>query len=140
MSLTTIKPFFRTRLNELGLKEHKDVFNLDNIPSSLLDGSYHIAMGDAQGVQTTASDVVINQSAEVRFFFKGFRNVEEADIKARQKANEVISSVCFVGNHSTTIKGVYLDSFICEPFENDQNDNVVVGILTFSVRTHICIF
>lgn len=137
MSLHLIKPYFIDTLDKMALKRWPDAFSFDNIPSNIIDGAYHVLLLTANGVTTSNQHVEIIQPVEVRVFFKGYRDVEQAELECRTKANLIISSLCYVGNQTQNINGVYLDTFEVVPFETDTQDNVAVARFTFDVRINL---
>lgn len=139
MSLVSIKPFFRARMSALKYKEWVDPFADDNIPANLIDGAYHLRVLGTSGRKTSQSDIEFNHQVQVKLFFKGFRDVDAAETKARQKADEIVSDICLPSNQPKPIVGAYLSSFACEPYDNAENDNVVVAVFIFDVRTFLCL-
>jgi len=138
--LTQIRPYFRARLNGLSLREWKDGFNFENIPSTLLDKSYHIEM--PSGARLDAFDMSSNditQDVVVRVFFKGFRNptdaIDAAVLKYEQILEEVLESENRIG---VQIKNIFFNSSQILPL-SDSNDNAVILEITFSCLIIICI-
>lgn len=81
MSFSTLRPYFQERMLAVDteLREWEDAFNIENIPSSILDKSWHIQFlpfsYNTGGAQTCLSfDCPVTLSV----FFKGYRNPREA--------------------------------------------------------------
>jgi hypothetical protein len=81
MSFSTLRTYFEERMATVDseLKEWEDAFNIENIPSSVLDKSWHIDFapfsyktGGAQTCLSFECPVTLN------VFFKGYRNPKEA--------------------------------------------------------------
>jgi hypothetical protein len=138
--ITAIRPYFRARLNALGFREWKDGFNFENIPSTILDKSYHVEI--PRGSRLNAFDMSSNditQDVVVRVFFKGFRNPSEAIDLALLKYEQILQSVLASENRiGVDIKNIYFDSCQILPL-SDSNDNAVILEITFSCLIIICI-
>ena len=133
MSLVQIRPYFRARLNALAYVEWKDGFNFQNIPSTLLNRSYHIETISGSGVSLNQQDQVINQEVSVRVFFKGYRNPQDAIDSAMSSYQEILVSCLAPSNRLTQgFKNVLFSSMQLEPLA-DSNDNAVILSLTFTV-------
>ena len=78
MGLTTVRPYFKARMESLGYREWKDNFNFENIPSSQLEKVYHLATENGSGIRDNQADQEIEMPIEIRFFKKGYRYVSEA--------------------------------------------------------------
>lgn len=81
MSFVDLRTYFESAMGQVDpdFREWEDAFNIENIPSSILDKSWHIQFGpfsyNAGGAHTCLSfscPVVLN------VFFKGYRNPKEA--------------------------------------------------------------
>lgn len=135
MSLSQTRTYFRQRANSLGLKEWKDGFNFDNIPSSILDKSYHIESGPMVGVKLNMNDQEINAQVNVRLFQKGFRDPASA-IDSIEQLSETFIKECVVPKNRLAGR----DGLINVVFENlsieqisASNDNAVISNIQFRV-------
>lgn len=138
--ITAIRPYFRARLNALGFREWKDGFNFENIPSTILDKSFHIEV--PSGARLNAFDMTSNditQDVVVRVFFKGFRNPADAIDTAMLRYEQILESVLASENRiGVDIKNVYFSSMQILPL-SDSNDNAVILEISFSCLIIICI-
>ena len=138
--LTAMKPYFRARLNALGLREWTDGFNFENIPANILDKSYHLEF--PSGARVDAYDMTSNDITHdivARVFFKGFRNPSQAIDAALLKYEQILESVLASENRvGVAIKNIYLDSCQIRAL-SDSNDNAVILEITFSCLIIICI-
>ena len=75
MSLSGARSYLRSRANSIGLKEWSGGFNFENIPSTLINRSYHIQSGTGSGVKLNQNDQEITFSQTVRIFIKGYKDV-----------------------------------------------------------------
>jgi hypothetical protein len=64
MSLTSVRPYFRTHCNALGFTEWMDGFNIENIPSTLIDMAYHIGPPQTTGISNNQGDQVTEAAVE----------------------------------------------------------------------------
>ena len=53
MSLSKVIPYFRDKMTLLGYTEWEDEFNIENIPRSQLDSTYHIEIGLITGSEAS---------------------------------------------------------------------------------------
>lgn len=139
MSLTAVRPYFRSRLDALGLFEWDDAFNFENIPEALLDGAYHIDANDIGNVSLNQNDLHLDHTVIIRTFIKGFRTPKEALDTAMQRLEDIYKEVLKPSNRVTQASGlrnVLLNSTIIEPI-SESNDNAVMCEISFSVRVHI---
>lgn len=140
MSLTSIRPYFSERLIESGFTEWMDGFAFDNIPSNVLNKSFHQLMLTGTEEQADAQDLSLIQPVEIRCFFKGYVNVHAAIQEAIVSSEDVIRNCVNVENYiGTALTGVFFSSVNIEPLQNEENDNVVVVVLRFDCKIHICL-
>lgn len=137
MSITAARSYLRSRAKTIGLKEWSDGFNFDNIPSTVINGTFHISSGAGSGVKLNQHDQEITFNQTVRIFIKGYRDVSSAIDYAVKVTEDLIKESVSPKNRLTQsggIKNIVLDSFNFE--EGDQsNDNLVVASITFRIFT-----
>lgn len=93
MTLGGLHPFIKAAVESVGLKEWKDGFNVQNIPASILNGSFHVAVGQISA--ENANQLVHNFRAPVKvnLFFKGYRDPQSAKDAALDKGQEVLNAL-----------------------------------------------
>lgn len=134
--LTSSRSYFRSRLNSLGYKEWTDGFNVENIPKSLLDGSYHISSGS---VSPTPSNHQVHEFVSdvlIRVYLKGYRDPAQAIDKAFEKAELVLGAVLLPSMRlaQDCIKDIEPGVIDVEAL-SASNDNSVILNMNFSVKT-----
>lgn len=137
MSMTGIKPYFKERLENLNYREWEDGFNFENIPSNLLDRSFHIYVNFGNGVRLNMQAQEIDITVELRVFFKGYRNISEGIDRAIEGIEDIIVEVVKSENrleNNNTFKNVLLNGFFINPL-NNTNDNSILVDSTFTVTT-----
>lgn len=142
MSLTSIRPYFRSRLKELGFKEWLEPFDAENIPSTLIDRSFHQRIESIQGIAKQNQAQEMEAIVSIRMAFKGFRHPDSALDEAIKKAEPVIADLISPSNYfglSPPIGGVFLNQVTFEPFSDELNDNIVIAIAEMSVRINLCV-
>lgn len=77
MSLSLVRPFFRTRLKALGYHEHEGGFNFEEIPSTLRDNAFHLESGEIDPVGAAHLTYNINYNITVRIFKRAFNKIHE---------------------------------------------------------------
>jgi hypothetical protein len=138
MSLSNIRPYFRERLELLGFSEHEDGFNVENIPKTKLNKSFHISVPSIQGgaINHTHQDTV--SGVEVSLFFCGFRNVGLAIDDAILSVETIVKDVCRVSNRTRDVLNVVFEGAEFNPL-NDQDDNSVAVTMSFTAQVVLCV-
>jgi len=81
-------------------------------------------------------------AVQVKCFFKGFRDPNEALTQSIINAESIISEVTLFGNYSTyspPITSVLLDSVAFEPYSEESNDNIVQAVFVFRFIVYTCV-
>lgn len=133
MSLSNLRSYFKSNMNALSYREHKDAFNFDNIASTRIDRGYHLEAGPVVQVSQNQHDVVLSASVSIRVFLKGYRYPGDALDDAYTKAESIIKRFLKASNRvGSTVKNIELGTCNFEPFSGDNvNDNIVVIELSF---------
>jgi hypothetical protein len=134
MTLGGLRPFFTGILNTplLKLKEWPDAFHVDNIPGNILDGAYHIDIGQ----MAVSTDNVLHSfvaPVTVRMFFKGYRNPQQAKDAALDKAQVILNAVLSPSmrlHGDSNLKNIKFVSMRPIPL-GQTNDNAIVLELVF---------
>ena len=129
--LSLVRVYFRTRMESLGYVEWRDGFNFENIPSTLLDRSFHIESGDV--VPTASSHQVHEFSSPVtiRVYLKGFLDPVEAIDNAFDSADDIMMEILLPSNRiGLNVKDIVPTNISVKPL-SDQNDNSVLLELSF---------
>lgn len=138
MSFTGIKPYFKNRLETLKLKEWQDAFNVDNIPATILDKSFHIELLPATYLGTAHGCVAFQSQVRIRSAFKGAAKPALAVDKAAEYADSIIKECCKSTNRLTDakLKNILPTSVDIKALEQ-SNDNVAVLEIIFSVTLYL---
>lgn len=137
MSLTAVRPFIRSVANSKGFREWTDAFNIENIPSTILNKSYHIANPTFNGVRLNQLDQEVESNVELKLIFKGYRNPADAIDTAISDSENLLKEMLKPANRVgqagvNNIKNVVLDSIGLEQFDI-SNDNVVVATVNLTI-------
>ncbi len=133
MNLNKCLPYFRARCKAIGLKEWTDGFNYQNIPSNILDKSYHLMHGTMTGLKQNQQDQEINFPIQVRIFTKGHREPSLAIDSAIQLTENLIIECLKPTNRltqSSGIKNIVFENANYEPIDG-SNDNAIVATINF---------
>lgn len=131
MSFSLVRPYFRKHLSSLNFKEWSDGFNIENIPSTVLDKSYHIESNTAQTVGSNQLAYTLTQRVVISIFRKGFRTPSMALDMLMNDVDDILDVVVDPTNRLTTgIKNVKFVQFQAQPIA-ESNDNAVVMRLEF---------
>ena len=134
MSLTAGRSYLRARAKAIGLREWTDGFNIENIPSTIIDNCFFIQTTSGSGIKLNQHDQELNFSNTVRVFTKG-RDAAGAIDSAVKIVEDLIIETLTAKNRLTQpngIKNVALDSFSFDAFDQ-SNDNIVSASITFRV-------
>lgn len=139
MNLDGVRDFFRTRLDGLSYREWEDGFNSKNIPSTLLDKSYHLDIGKIVSRPANQRHHVFSYPLTVLVFLKGFRNPAEAIDQGLTEANTIMSDLLDPLNRLQTngLKDIRPVSIDVSPV-SESNDNAVVVSLEFDNILMFC--
>ncbi len=125
MSIAAVRPFFRTRLNGLGYKEHVDAFDDTNREQKKLEKLYRIEVSSitGTGADQTVHTFDVDVDLVVTLRGKGNKNVELADraLEVFEEINgDILQEDVRVG---TVIKNVTPSSSAIAPYSGtDDND------------------
>lgn len=137
MSLLAAREYFKQYLEQLGYEEWPDGFNIENIPSTVLDGAYHVESGTIVQNSQNQRDLDLGCIEIVRIFKKGFRYpsraIDEAHIEV-QTFLELVLDATNRGAQPPT--NVILNSIDFLPLTID-NDNALMVEMNFNVRINI---
>jgi hypothetical protein len=130
--LSQIRPFFRTRLLDLRYREWTDGFNFENIPSNILDKSFHISTpsGARRGAYDLQSQE-IEQDVVIRVFLKGYRNPASAIDDALVRYDQILNTFLGPDRLGCAIKNIYLQTMQILPLA-PSNDNAVILEVSFT--------
>lgn len=149
MSYSKIRPYFKQAIESVNpsFTEWKDALVFDdvqNVPGSILDRSYHIEIGtigstlDAGGFTTKGTTVIVT------IFKKGFNSPQDALDELLDVADCIDAEVTRATNveiykAANNISFEKIDLLTITPSEIDtSNDNVVQCKLEFNVTILLC--
>lgn len=134
MSLTEVRPYFRTRLDALGYEEWTDGFDFEQVPETILDRSYHLTVGSMSLINSDHTVINMSYPILVRIYLKGFRDPAEAIDDAIEAGEAIICDITSVTNGMQQgIKDVTFNSFDILP-KNANNDNIALLDFSFTAR------
>lgn len=134
MSITNIKPYFRSRLDTLGFNEWDDAFNIDNIPETILDRAYHILLPSINGGSINQTDQSTSSSVQVSVFLKGYRNSNEAIDQAILEVENIVKDVCNIVNRTSLLLNVVFDEATIDKIVQENDSGV---LLAFSFTAYV---
>lgn len=137
MSIKLVRPYIRTRMNALGFKEHLDLFNTDNIASTVLNKSYHIGQGlvTTRQIQMDYSEVEMN--IILKFMVKGFRDMSSGIDSSIALTEDILESIINPSNRLLgNIKDCIFNSVSYDPLAV-SNDNVIIATIDLNILSLI---
>jgi len=135
MSIASVRPYARARLNALGYKEHNDGFDAENIGKTELERAYILEVLDPTNTEVHNDNMHIDTPLVVKLFKAPTRKPKELiDTAIQDKIDAVIAAFMAAENRltQTGFKNVTFNSASIEPL-NDSNDNGVMIKLTFTM-------
>lgn len=133
--INEIRDYIKARLNDVdsNLSEWTDVFNIENIPETIIDNSYHIKFGS---IDIDRIDGVLSYETqiEINLFKKGYRNVQDAHDSILDKS--VLVNLCLsdVAKFNSTFVRDYTPDGIDSDFFT-TNDNLIIIKLSGKITT-----
>lgn len=136
MIATVTRTYFKNRISECmpDYTEWEDYFNSSNIPSTLLDYSYHIELGSTASGSFDDQSSLEEMSVTIRFFRKGFDTsmLQEHFDKLYDDVHGFKFNAQDPSKRVEPIKNVYATSVIPQPM--DSNDNIMIVQVDFTVQ------
>ena len=135
MSTTLIPELFRTQMDGLGYEEWDDALNVENIPSTIIDGAYHVEI--PSGEMTVINQHVLNEASTVnlRVFKKGFANTLTMRDEMLAERQTILCDILSPAVRlSSGIKNIVADSWSITPL-SDSNDNSAILEINFTCIT-----
>lgn len=137
MSLTAIKPWFKDRLETLNFAEHVDGFNTDNIGQIVIDRAFHVRPIIITGGPINHTDQRTETDVEVKIFFKGGRDANEAIDSAILEIEQIVKECCNIRKRTSDgLLNVIFNRAEIEPRALDNDNSVLV---TFSFTAMVLI-
>jgi len=139
MSMVLVRPYFIARAKAVGLKEHLDAFNEENVASTTVNNSFHVLLSSFAGRKLNQHDQEIDCGVTLTFWIKGYRKPIEALDAAVQKSETLLKEVVKNSNRlGQCLKNVVFNNVSYEPLSED-NDNAIKVTMTFTAFTSILI-
>lgn len=128
MALTKPLNYIRTQMNLLSYNEWEDSFNVENIPSSILDEAYHVEVGLITSQAANHHAHQFTFPVILRVFLKGYLNPKAAVDDALARGDDILESLLLPANRlgqAQDIKDVIPSSIQVLPL-SATNDNAVI--------------
>jgi len=130
MSFDTLRPYFQSVMATVDpdLREWEDAFNIENIPATILDKSWHIEFGSMVYAATTHNSCFhFACPVLLQVMVAGNRSPKEAIDTGHKLADAILREACKATNRLTqvSIKNVLPESVNVRSFD-PTNDNIVV--------------
>lgn len=125
--ISDVKPYARARMQALGYTEWTDGFNFQNIPRTLLDKAFHVALGPISGVSNNQDHQIVNVGFTVRLFASQTRTPKDLIDASVIRADAAILEMIKPTNRlvQASIKNVTFNSLDIEELD-DSNDNGII--------------
>ncbi len=129
MSLVAVRTLVRSRLNQLGYKEHSDAFDDTNRPQKQLDRLYRIVSGPVTGEAADSLTHTFTYSFDLHITVRGVgadnvAAVDRAFLLSEEVLGDLLQTTVRTG---TDIKDLIPTSMTVEPYSaSDDNDVLLV--------------
>jgi len=118
-----------------GFEEWQDAFNIENIPSSRINKSFHINLGRVSREALDMNMLTMSSSVEVSWFMKGFKYPKDAKLEAHKLIEKLYIKLLNVGVRTTSgVLNILPEDTTIEAI-NVNNDNIVIVRMTYNVLT-----
>ncbi len=133
MSIATVLPYARARMNSLGYEEWTDAFNYNNISSTSYDSTYHLELQTSIGIKNNQNSQDVESPFIVRLFWRGKRDTGENRDTAITAADTIISEFIDPTNRlvGSILKNIVFNSMTIETIA-ESNDNSIIIRLDFT--------
>lgn len=132
MSLTSVVPLYRTQMDGLGYEEWTDAFNVENIPSTILDGAYHIEVGSGDGAVINQHVLNTNFPIVLRLFRRGFRDPASMRDEMLGELQTIVCDILAPSVRlSSGVKNIVFNGWVLSPL-SDTNDNSIMLEMNFT--------
>ena len=139
MSLTLVKPYFITQCKAASLKEWPYAFNIENVPNSIIDNSFHVLLNTVDGIKLNQHVQELNCGASVTFWIKGYKDPSSGLDKAIAKSEELLKLCLKPSNRiGTCVKNIILNSVNFDRLA-DSNDNAIKVTMIFTALTSLAV-
>ena len=134
MSLDTVRPYFKARMQALGLKEWKNPFDTSNIPENIIGSQYNVAFAPANQLKFNQQNLDLRIPINLKLFVKAYKQHMVAYDSAIALANDALVEVLKPSNRLTQadIKTINLGLMSIYPYA-PTNDNIMVVNFVFNV-------
>lgn len=139
MSIVQAFKYIEENTAELGYTQWVEPFDKENIPSTIIDRTFFVEFNgssrEGQGNQTLS----IRHEFDVSLFFKGYRNTKAESVAILTAAESVIQKLCGYNKTWQNINAVEFSRLELVPFDEQNNDNILVAVITLDVVLAICL-
>lgn len=138
MSIASVRPYFRTRLENLGYSEHTDAIDFDNIPSTILDDSFQLETSSISGEPANQLHHEFDYSVVLRVFKRGFNDPVEAYDAIDEDIETILADILSPSTRlGTDIKDIVPISIAKIPL-SASDDNDIILEFNFTVTLIMC--
>lgn len=136
--ISSVRPFFRTRLEGLGYTEHVDAVDFSNIPKTLLDDSFQMETNNITSGPANQLAHDFDYGIVIRVFKRGFGNPVEAYDEADQTIETILSDILNVSNRlGSEIKDIVPVSIDKIPLSASVDNDIILEF-SFVVKLLMC--
>ena len=128
MSFANVFEAMQTKVESLGFTPWEDAFQIDNIPSTIQDGAFHVEIGAITGAPASHTTHRFSFPVVIRVIRRGFRYPSEAKSQAMIDADTVLAGLLapsFRLSVVDDVKDIVPDGIDLREF-SVSNDNVVI--------------
>ena len=135
MSWTASRAYFKTIIEARNFALHPDAFDVENIPSTVLDKSYHLTFGPVTGLGLENCALDSSFPVVVRLFFKGLPAQPNDAVDRSILFSETFTKDLLKPTNRLTglLKNVNLESVSFDQL-SASNDHSVIATLIFNCR------
>jgi hypothetical protein len=131
--ITSVRPYFKKIMKDLGLKEWRRSLEPDNIPKTLLDQVFHIKTTSISGVKQNQRAIDAVVKVDLSFATKGLEDEVSAYEKAEATIQSILTSVLGPVNKSQASGVLNIVFDAADPAAiGPLNDNILISRISFT--------
>ena len=139
MSVNLAFSYIEDKVSKRGFTQWEEPFDKENIASSIIDRSFHVYFNSSSRESQGNQSLTMRHSFDISLFFKGYRETKEHSHELLNEAENVILSLCSYNNNWPSIKSVQFQKLELVPFDEQQNDNIIVAIISIDIILSVCL-
>jgi len=138
MSVNIAFEYIEAKVTSEGFTQWEAPFDTSNIASTIIDQSFHVALTSSVRESQGNQSITLRHGFDVSLFFKGYRNTKEEAHELLARAESVILALCGYNNDWNSINSVQFQRLELLPFDETDNNSILVAVISIDVIISLC--